>query len=226
MPGKIRMRLRSNLSVTKLEKSMLDTLAKQLNERLKRAKTKFRKEVRKLIKRIILNTPEAESLYDGRLAHEFGFYPGDGVTAVIAITNKIAQNSRISFTKIRRSGKQLVGRIKIGAVISDFSDVLSLGEGISFYHTEEHNDKIDWLRWLLLEGDKVINAEYGIVFGKSKTSRSGNALMIRLGKLRRTFRVSPVFSGTKEDNWLTRAFVESRQIFITEVLKILKGLIL
>ncbi len=225
MPGNIKATPRLKFSISKAERAMLDSLARQLNERLRKVRTEFRKRVRALIKEILLHTPEAESMYTGGvLAAEFGFYPGVGEIRVDAVANRVKDSARVYFSKIRRTGTQLAGRIRIQMVVSDFSDVFSIPE--QSYITEK-GDELEWLKWLLLEGDRIINAEYGVVFGKSKNSRSGNAVMLPIGsKFKRPFRVNPRYSGTKDNNWLTRAFEDNRQLFINEVLKILKGLIL
>ncbi len=225
MPAKIKINTRLRDTTTVLERKILDSLANQINARLRKIRTSFRESIRVLIKQMILDTPEAESMQAGGiLSGEFGFYPGVGEIRIDAIAQRVRDSARVDFTKIKRKGKELSGRIRIRVVVSDFSDVFSIPE--HKYISEQSGEAVEWLKWLLLEGDKIINTEYGIKWG-GPNSRSGLAYMLPLTKkFIRPFRVSPQFTGTQNDNWLTRPFERRRQFFINEVLKILKGLIL
>ena len=61
---------------------------------------------------------------------------------------------------------------------------------------------LPWLQWLLLEGDSIIIANFGVEYSNEAQGRAGPARMTRQA---RPFRVNPKFSGTKDDNFITRS---------------------
>ena len=65
----------------------------------------------------------------------------------------------------------------------------------------ENGTALPRLKWLLTLGDKIIITEFEVEY-KDGSGRSGLASMSEGG----TFRVNPSFSGTEENNFITRAF--------------------
>ena len=65
----------------------------------------------------------------------------------------------------------------------------------------EKGQSLHWLRWLLKEGAKPIVIGYQYVPGKAGRSRGG-VMMANA----QSWRVPPQFSGTDENNFITRAF--------------------
>lgn len=76
-------------------------------------------------------------------------------------------------------------------------------------YEEGTEHEIDWLSWLLFEGDRKIIFDYSAVIGnfhKVKESRSGKGLMYQS---RAGWKVPPEHQGTDDDNFIIRAFNEA-----------------
>ena len=100
---------------------------------------------------------------------------------------------------IRDSSNRISASIKLQMIQQDFADLLSLGSA-SF--TSENNSQIDWLRWLLLEGDTIIITNYNFILGPNPASRTGGGIMRKNGA--GSWRVPPEYAGTVQNNWITR----------------------
>ena len=59
--------------------------------------------------------------------------------------------------------------------------------------------KLDWLNWLLTRGDDIIVGDYSFV-ERTGSGRSGLGDMVAGGM----FRIPPEYSGTGDDNFITR----------------------
>jgi len=231
--AQIKISLKGKLNRTRLVKKILEQAALKINSRIVPKRGEIKRYIKDMIRNAIINAPEAEALRDnGTLAAQFGIALGSGSNIVNEIANEVAANAYISIPKARRLGYKLVFNIKIGIVLSGYSDVLGLP--VSHYTSqsaskngdgEEH--EIYWLEWLLIGGDGIINKDYGVLFRRGSRSmigsRSGNALMRKLsGNFKNPFRISPSeFTGLEKDNWLTRSFTSS-QVFIQNLLSYIK----
>lgn len=83
---------------------------------------------------------------------------------------------------------------------SDYTDVLNSSAAV--FKTEKGTD-LNWLEWLLLFGSKTIIKDYEVEFGYNPRSRTGQAIM--RGVKRGKWSVPYEFSGTQNNNWITRA---------------------
>jgi hypothetical protein len=83
----------------------------------------------------------------------------------------------------------------------------------------EKGEVLEWLRWLLTFGDRIIISEYQIHLISGK-GRSGRGIMVADDAS--AWRVPPRFSGTIRNNWLTRAFKENSQSFFLIIENIIK----
>lgn len=154
-----------------------------------------------LIKHIQLQ-PEYDSLLNGSLKAEFGLV--DSASRVSQILSTIENSLNIQTKPISITGKQLKGSIKIQMIQKDFSDLLSLGAA-SFI--SEKGSQLNWLEWLLLEGDSIIIADYAFVVGSFPSSRTGMGIMKQFGGP--SWRVPPEFAGSINNNWITRAITSA-----------------
>jgi hypothetical protein len=96
---------------------------------------------------------------------------------------------------------------------SDFADVLSSDFSIVVDAARGYN--LQWLEWLLLDGNKVIVPKHEVIFRNSRFSRTGAALM---KESTQSWRVPSQFSGTITDNWITRA-IDSAQTKISDTIE-------
>lgn len=205
------------------ERHVLDSLARQINVRVQRHKVALRAFVRDLTYDLIMNCPEANELRNGgKLAAELGLVAGSENEFVDTIAREVAKNLRVPISKARRKGRGIGGGIKIGIIKTDYSDVFSLD--IAEYVTVKA-DILPQLRWLITEGDRIIIDGYGVRFKKG-AGRSGGAFMQRLSdKVVRPFRIDPNYSGTEDDNWLTRAFTDNKLFFIKQIAGFLRKML-
>jgi hypothetical protein len=88
---------------------------------------------------------------------------------------------------------------------SDFSDVL--GSDYAIMTDNIRGYSLPWLKWLLLDGTAIIIDNYTVTMGYNKYSRTGGAVMTRTGG---AWRVPPQYSGTMDDNWITRSIENSK----------------
>jgi hypothetical protein len=111
--------------------------------------------------------------------------------------NKIEQSIINSIDVVFKPfNNNLSGGISINIQPASFVNLLSLQEGFTTYS----GGTLHWLDWLLLKGDSIIIIDYQynpkIGLGRSKL---GNM------KAGGSFRVPPQFSGSEDDNFITRA---------------------
>lgn len=173
-------------------------LVQELNSRLK----PLYKEASSYIRQVVLNSiksqPEYISLLSGSLKYEFGL--PDSSSRLNAILSTIDQSLFVEYRPARINGQNINGGFFIGMVNSDFNDILSLGASTL---VTENGSILEWLKWLLLEGDKIIIGGYDFKIGNFKNSRTGGGIMSP--SFSGSWRVPPEFAGTAENNWITRA---------------------
>ena len=177
-------------------------LLRDINKRLIRSTVKLAPKLRTIIKDSIQSQPEYISLRDGDLMIEFGLI--DGANRLDTIIEYWTNSLIINNKSVRSIGGRFKGGLEIKAIKRDYSDVLYLPESV--FTTEKGSD-LRWLEWLLLEGDNAIILDYSIMYGNFKRSRTGGGIMVqRKGS---SWRVPPEFSGTIDNNFVTRALDEA-----------------
>lgn len=152
----------------------------------------------KIVIDAIKNEPEYASLISGKLRGEFGL--ADSASRVDSILSSIENSLIVQFKSPSISGGQIKGGIKLQMIKSNFSDLLSLSEA-SF--TTEKGASLNWLKWLLIEGDNVIVSDHRFIAGPYPTSRTGMGIMNEFNGA--FWRVPPEFAGNINNNWITRA---------------------
>lgn len=140
-----------------------------------------------LVSRHLVASPEYAALLGGRLRGELGLTrPQETLDEIVAA---IAGAASV------RSGPD---HLTVSLLRVDLREVLAVPSA-SF--VSEGGHRIDWLEWLLTRGDEIIITDHAFQPGREKGSRTGLGVMQRSG----VWRVPPEFSGTPQDNWLTRA---------------------
>ena len=186
--------LESNAEISRL---INQAISEKFNKTLKRNRKKIFTNIKALIPSWISSQPEMQSIQaEGvafSLASQFGIKSGTSAAVVAAIANSVTESLQIELTDI--SNKTLSGGLVIYIQPSNFANLLSLSEG--FVNTR--SDSLHWLDWLLIQGDKTIVSGYN--YTPSDEGRSGGGVMIGGGG----WRVPPEFSGTIQDNFVTRA---------------------
>lgn len=178
-------------------------ILQELNSRLPTVFKEASEYIRQTVITAIRSQPEYGSLIGGALKYEFGL--PDSLSRLQTIVATIEQSLFVEYDKPKISGNNIIGGFFIGMVNSDFSDILSLKEATFI---TEKGTPLEWLKWLLVEGDKTIIIGYEFNIGNKLNSRTGGGIMSP--SFSGSWRVPPEFAGTLENNWITRA-VESVQ---------------
>lgn len=191
-------------------------LIPEINKYLNNIYQNMANSISNIVVNSIISQPEYESLMGGQLQGEFGI--PDPSSRLSEIISTIKSGSNI----VRKPTSVVNGKIKAGIrfqmIQSDFQDLISLGSA-SF--ATEKGTKLNWLEWLLLEGDTIIISDYGFVAGPNPNSRTGLGIM--KGYSGASWRVPPEFAGNIKNNWITRA-IDAAQSSIDKELKNLMGI--
>lgn len=180
-------------TVANIEKSILRAIVDEANKGFLKSIARAKEPIKIIVRNAIEASPEISSLNGGTLRADFGIPIGKDVTT--PIVNAIAGSITFATQKFSAKGKSIGGGVTIGIQPSTFVNLLGLGI------TETENvGNIPWLQWLLTAGDSIIIADFGVDYGPY--GRSG---MARMTAKRRPFKVDSSFSGTPQDNFITRA---------------------
>ncbi len=187
--------------------------AEELNIILPRSRYKIMSVCRRLAGGWIMMQPEMDSLAGGMLAGMFGLYQGTEAMVVSNIRDAVMGAVSVQFNTISNTLSK--GGISINFQPADFQNLLSLPTG----HTLYEGGDLHWMQWLLERGDSMIVVNYHY-YPSSGRGRSGKGYMKKTGM----FRVPPQFSGTVNDNFVTRALVgpEQERALNREIVNILK----
>jgi len=198
-----------------IEDKIYKSLAKEVNDRIKKRQHETKKIFKGLIEVWIRSQPEIASLSGagvyGSLNAQYGFpHGGVALSAIDQVVFSVLGSMSVSFKPVNSN---LKGGLEFSFQPKDFLNLLGLKSGHIL--TEKGGD-LHWLDWLLVQGDKTIVVGYSYV--PAPTGRSGGGEM-NIGGL---WRVPPEFSGTLGNNFITRSF-ENRE---DEIMQVLKGLII
>ena len=145
-----------------------------------------------LVKIKLEGAPEVLSIAGGELRYQFGLV--DGSSRIQNIIDMWADSIEVKY--VTTAGK--FGGIAISMTDSVYSKALSMSE--AEFITED-GTPLEWLRWLLLEGDTRIVNNY--VFQSGRRGRAGGGIMV--SRRNASWGVPAQFAGTENDNFATRA---------------------
>ena len=177
-------------------------ISEELNKRGSKKATQVKYKLKGVVGSWIMEQPEIQSLLSQGVPHtlnaEFGLVPGMGDAAVSSIVSAVASSIQVKFSKIKAN---LTGGIEFSFQSRTFSNLLGLSDG---HVIADLGGDLHWLDWLLTKGDAVIVVGY--FYKPSSKGRSGGGTMKEGGM----FRVDPFYSGTTENNFITRALLGTR----------------
>lgn len=188
-------------SVKTVEKNINKAISDLANDIIARNINRVTASVKSLIPPWISAQPEIQSLLSSSpdsLAGQFGI-PGATSSIISSIINSIVGATEVKFVPYSAN---LKGGLELRFQPKNFSNLLALPDG----HTVYRGGDLHWLDWLLKRGDSIIvtNYQYNPQTG---LGRSGLGNMVTGN----AFRVPPQFSGTVDNNFITRAFVGPQQ---------------
>lgn len=179
----------------KILKALLPDIQKYMDKALKIIKT----ELPSILIATISSSPEYDSLINGKLKYEFGI--PNASQKIASLLNVWSSNIEIQYFKPSIVANQIKSNFSVQLVKADFSDVLYTD--YAFMQDNLRGYDLPWLQWLLLSGDVIIIQNHEIILGPSPYSRTGNAIMKQ--NKGRTWKVPSEYSGTINDNWITRS---------------------
>lgn len=148
--------------------------------------------IQSLVKLRLFTAPEVDSLAGGELRYQFGLV--DGASRISNIIEMWAESVEVRY--VQSFGK--LGGISISMGDNDYSRALSMPEA---EFTTEDGASLEWLRWLLLEGDTRIVNNYRFQSGRG--GRAGGGVMV--SRQSASWGVPSQFAGTDNNNFATRA---------------------
>ncbi len=181
-------------SIESLKKSILEETGKELKKKFYILRRTLLPRIEDLIKEAILTSPETESIISGTLRLQLGLENAPQVVEEIIEAVKRG-------IEIKTSEKN--DEVTINILRSDYSDLLNLSA--ASYISESSGIEIPWLDWLLTQGSGPLVTGRFFLRGDFPHSRTGGAIMGIAKKNWRAWNIPVAFSGTAEDNWLTRA---------------------
>lgn len=202
-------------SVDEITKRILKALLPQVNQYFQKAFNECKNQINSIITEAIVSSAEYQSLLSGKLKYEFGLPDSESRLSTIL---GIVSNIQTSYNEPTIIKNQIKASFSLNMIPSDYSDLLASSVAI---FTTEKGSQLEWLKWLLLFGDKTIIKDYIVEIGPNARSRTGNAIMVSTIKGR--WNVPPEFAGTKNNNWITRAIDSVNNDIIQLLEKSLKG---
>jgi hypothetical protein len=185
-------------SVSTIQKNVSEAIAQVINDKIAKSQNKIVADCTRLASSWILSQPEINSLSSlspESLAGQLGIPQAFVGNVVNSIENAVVNSINAKFIKY---SKNLKGGLEIYFQPNDFINLLSLPAG----HVVYRGGDLHWLDWLLKRGDNVIVANYQYN-PQTGLGRSGLGNMILGG----SFRIPPQFSGTDNNNFITRALI-------------------
>lgn len=190
-------------SIDSISAKINSALSTELNKRLAIKQKGILSKCKSLVVGWLSGSPEIESLSSANpmsLAGLFGLPPIQQSSIEDIIKNAVASSVVVETKKFNNTLTS--GGIDIYFQPRDFTNLLGLSSG----HVIDGMTDLHWMKWLLELGDSTIitNYRYNPSSGRG---RSGLGTMSVGG----SFRVPPQFSGTKDNNFITRALIGDRQ---------------
>lgn len=182
---------------SQIEAMILDAMGEEINKAMSKAAIKIERDIREIVRGALTSQPEWQSLLSGKLRTEFGLPDSQ---ARLALILKIWSNSIVvSPSPAKRSGGKLKGGLKIDMIAASYADVINTPEA---YFVTEKGETLNWLEWLLKFGDRAIIRGYTIGVNPSRSRTGADVMIKRTGQ---RWSVPPEFSGTANNNFVTRA---------------------
>lgn len=187
-------------SPRQIKNLMINALLPEIDRYLHRVLADIKLPIQNIIATSIKDSPEYKSLIDnaGKLRGALGVV--DAQSKLEIIIDKWKSDVGIGYDPPTNVGGKIRAGFSLQVIRGDYADVINLA--VSKF-TSENNYLVPWLEWLLLAGQSRVVQNYVIEYGNSVRSRTGLAVMRKHPS--GGFSVPSEYSGTDEDNFVTRA---------------------
>lgn len=196
----------SNRETQKIERSILDIFADEINTRLGFGLFRIIDKIKRVVADRIKAAPEYSDLISKtQIRAEIGLV--DGQSKLDNIIKIFVDGIRVDTVPFRRSGKTIKGELVISIIREDYADVLNTPSATYTYFSKRYNKEvtIPWLEWLLIAGNEILVYNFKVRFGNDlKGSRTGQAVMAK-DNFGAGWHVPGQYTGFADDNFVTRA---------------------
>jgi len=155
----------------------------------------------------ITSSPEMQSVEGGLLKADFGLTS----SPVSVIVDSIVSTLNLKTQKVITNSNKMTGGFSITMQPNNYGNLFNLPQA----NQKIINGSLPWLEWLLTFGDTVIIVNSKVEYGPY--GRTGLAKMTRGGP----FKVNSAFSGTVDDNFITRALKRNEQAILQSIKRVL-----
>lgn len=169
------------------------------------------------IKRLVANSLRNSNFYrnfttGSDLVVGLGVPAGEEKIRIEAVINAIVDNLKIGLNK--RGTNQYIGSISIYVELNEavYSYITNIREANI---TTEKGENIPWLKWVIIDGDTIIIKNYDVMQNIG-LGRSGGGIMVKSSNV--SYRIPTEYSGTLEDNWITRA-IEDAETSLNKIIE-------
>jgi len=184
-------------------------LAKEIQKHFNKVSGKISSVIKPILIASLSSSPEIRSLSSGVLQADFGLTSDPSMSIINSVSNSISVQSQ----KVTTNGSNINGGFTVYAQPSDYSNLLSLPVATQAIE----GGSLPWLKWLLTLGDTIIIAGFGVEYGPH--GRTGKA---RMTEDNRPFKVNSAFSGSIDDNFITRAIKKSEKAITNAIIKVIQ----
>lgn len=184
-----------------IERRIKDSISNHINIAARLSLRETRKKVADLLTQSILDSHEVKELLNGQLRHELGATQDEVDATIDFLINRLVATTVIDFKAFQTFGKKFNGYIEVRCFPKTIIDDMIAFPKASFLTKKGVN--IPWMQWLLTFGDKILVKRYTVDFFRTAGSRTGGATMKPIK--RGGWRIPSGFSGTRNDNFITRA---------------------
>ncbi len=201
-------RLKILESTEEIKARILFDVRTEVDKRLRRYSSVISRKIGQLVGNAIMSSEHVKSLLTGQLKADFGLTDQMAESALKQLIEEIRSTIQVKLEVTQGMAFSL----RVSFLKTGISELLS---NIGEYQSGEHD--IQWMRWLLLEGSKIIIDDHYVYYETGK-GRSNKAVMVRSGSSGKFFRVDPQFAGTENDNFVIDA-INSIMMGSLEVIK-------
>jgi len=199
------MSLKVKVSFKDFDIKLTDALAGKIDELFNRRKVGLETRVKNIILKYIRRSTTYKSITRGVLIGPLGILESkekmEEILKILSNSIFIKYNP-ITKRRIRKFFRSVIvdGVFTINVMPSDLNELLDLDAGM---YVSEHGHLVEWLKWLLTEGNSPVVLGYKFLEGPFDKSRTDKGIMIpaKVG----FWKVPQQHSGTLRDNFITRA---------------------
>lgn len=189
-----------------ITRRLKQAIADHMNLAARRAAGRLRTVVGQIIQEAILQAPETQSLRGGILQADLGPVSVNVDLWIQYVIQRLISTIKVDVVPMGvRGASAKNGYLRVSVmpktVIDEFINV-----PYGNYRTVK-GQLIPWAEWLLTLGDKIIVRDYYVSYNSLIGSRTGEGTMRRAKG--RAWRVPPQYSGTRQNNMITRALEDN-----------------